>query len=110
MQKTATIDVDPNMLIEPVVEGTEVKIRTGALGHLDSCAKYTGTDLFLLKPRADCGNNLAITSSGNVEPLLDQRYRVSVYGDAESVEHCKTRVLMMVDQIVSWTSYVRGAD
>ena len=33
---------------------------------------------------------------------LDQRYRVNIFGDAESVEHAKTRTLMMIDQIVGY--------
>lgn len=88
------------MFLDPVAEGKDIQIRPGVLGHFDACAKYTGTDIFLLKPKADCGNNLATSSSGTAEPLMDQRYRVSIYGDSESVEHAKTRTLMMIDQIV----------
>ena len=36
---------------------------------------------------------------------LDQRYRVSIFGDAESVEHAKTRTLMMIDQIVGQNNF-----
>ena len=38
-----------------------------------------------------------------IDTGLDQRYRVSIFGDMESVEHAKTRALMMVDQIVNST-------
>lgn len=71
------------------------------LSHIDLCAKYTGTDIFLLKSRAEVDPQLANMSFGNVvESGLDQRYRVNIFGDAESVEHAKTRTLMMIDQIV----------
>lgn len=71
------------------------------LSHIDLCAKYTGTDIFLLKSRADASPQLTTTSSGNgVDSGLDQRYRLNIYGDTESVEHAKTRTLMMIDQIV----------
>lgn len=71
------------------------------LSHIDLCAKYTGTDIFLLKSRADAIPQLTTTSSGDgIDSGLDQRYRVNIFGDIESVEHAKTRTLMMIDQIV----------
>lgn len=71
------------------------------LSHIDLCAKYTGTDIFLLKSRADASPQFMAVSSGNgVDSGLDQRYRVNIFGDTESVEHAKTRTLMMIDQIV----------
>lgn len=42
-----------------------------------------------------------MTTSGNgIDSGLDYRYRVNIFGDLESVEHAKTRTLMMVDQIL----------
>ena len=41
------------------------------------------------------------SSTGVLENSLDQRFRLSVYGDMESAEHAKTRILIMIDQIVS---------
>lgn len=32
---------------------------------------------------------------------LEQRFRIAIYGDPESSEHAKMRVLIMIDQIVS---------
>jgi len=71
------------------------------LSHIDLCAKYTGTDIFLLKSRADAIPQLTTTNSGDgIDSGLDQRYRLNIFGDIESVEHAKTRTLMMIDQIV----------
>ena len=45
---------------------------------------------------------MAVASySGGADNGLDQRYRVNIFGDMESMEHAKTRTLMMIDQIVS---------
>lgn len=79
----------------------EETIRSSVLSHIDLCAKYTGTDIFLLKSRAE-SNPLLVTKSSETgfDNGLDQRYRVNIFGDAESVEHAKTRTLMMIDQIV----------
>lgn len=71
------------------------------LSHIDLCAKYTGTDIFLLKSRAEANPHLVSKNSGTgLDSGLDQRYRVNIFGDTESVEHAKTRTLMMIDQIV----------
>lgn len=96
MMKSAIVDVDPNLILDG-----EATIRPSVLNHIDLCAAYTGTDIFLLKSRADCVPQLAVTSSGNeIDSGLDRRYRVNIFGDAESVEHAKTRTLMMIDQIL----------
>lgn len=91
------MDVDPNLILD----GAETSIRSSVLSHIDLCAKYTGTDIFLLKSRADANPPLTTKLSGNgVDSGLDQRYRVNIFGDSESVEHAKTRTLMMIDQIL----------
>lgn len=91
--------MDPTLIIE----GASDKIRTSVLNHLDRIANYTGTDIFLLNPKGSEREILGGSYSGGAETSLDQRYRVNIFGDMESVEHAKTRVLMMIDQIVcSW--------
>jgi hypothetical protein len=65
------------------------------LEHLDIVAKYTGTDIFLLTPKQTDPDTSNTPDAG-----LDQRLRVAIYGDMESSEHAKTRVLIMIDQIV----------
>jgi hypothetical protein len=56
--------------------------------------------MFLLNPRGTDPEITGLSYSGGAETSLDQRYRVNIFGDMESVEHAKTRVLMMIDQIV----------
>ena len=91
------VDIDPNLILD----GAETAIRSSVLSHIDLCAKYTGTDIFLLKPRADASPLQMIkTTENGLDSRLDQRYRVNIFGDTESVEHAKTRTLMMIDQIV----------
>lgn len=70
------------------------------LDHLDRIASYTGTDVFLLNPRRKDFEATGLSHSGEAETSLDQRHRVMIFGDMESVEHAKTRVLVMIDQIV----------
>jgi hypothetical protein len=68
--------------------------------HIDRIATYTGTDMFLLKPKGADPEVTGLSYTGGAEAGLDQRYRLNIFGDMESVEHAKTRVLMMIDQIV----------
>jgi hypothetical protein len=42
--------------------------------------------------------------NGNIETSMEQRLRCAVYGDLETMEHAKTRVLIMIDQLVSFSS------
>ena len=96
-QRSAIVDIDPGLILD----GAETGIRSSVLSHIDLCAKYTGTDIFLLKPRSA---DIAATSASygdEADSGLDQRYRVNIFGDMESVEHAKTRALMMIDQIVT---------
>lgn len=90
------MDIDPNLIID----GASSNIRTSVLSHIDRIANYTGTDMFLLNPKGTDPEITGLSYSGGVETGLDQRYRVNIFGDMESVEHAKTRVLMMIDQIV----------
>jgi len=66
--------------------------------HINYVASWTGTDIFLLRPRqteSDTASfNLALDNS------LDQRFRIFIYGDMESSDHAKTRLLIMIDQLV----------
>ncbi|RMZ78535.1 hypothetical protein DV737_g3832, partial [Chaetothyriales sp. CBS 132003] len=95
MMRSAIVDVDPDLILD----GAEPVIRSSVLSHIDLCAKYTGTDIFLLKPKASASDSSDALASG-VDSGLDQRYRINIFGDMESVEHAKTRALMMIDQIL----------
>ena len=77
-------------------------IRASVLDHLDTLASYTGTDIFLLTPKLRDTDSAVVSSYGYASDNgLDHRFRVAIYGDMESAEHAKTRVLIMIDQIVS---------
>ena len=97
MQRSSIVDIDPNLIIDVATNG----IRSSVLNHIDLIASYTGTDIFLLKPRAADPEAAGASYGSGLENGLDQRYRADIFGDMESVEHAKTRTLMMIDQIVS---------
>ncbi|KAL8777940.1 MAG: hypothetical protein Q9203_003141 [Teloschistes exilis] len=94
--KCAIVDIDTNLVIDHSQNG----VRANVLEHIDIIARFTGTDIFLLNPRP--ANPEAVTSSyGNgTEHKFDQRLRIAIYGDPESSEHAKTRVLIMIDQVL----------
>lgn len=82
-----------------IMDSTTKGIRTSVLEHLDKLAAYTGADIFLLSPKSMDSDSSVISSYG-CENSLDNRFRVAIYGDIESAEHAKTRLLIMIDQIV----------
>lgn len=91
------MDIDPDLILDGAGASN---IRSSVLSHIDLCAKYTGTDIFLLKPRNAEPLSSGASYGSTVDSGLDQRFRVCIFGDMESVEHAKTRALMMIDQIV----------
>ena len=70
--------------------------------HLDKIAFFTGCDIFLLKPRQADPDNMSANYIHGSDQSLEQRFRIAIYGDPESSEHAKMRVLIMIDQIVSF--------
>lgn len=81
-----------------VADGTTHGIRPNVLEHINYVAAWTGTDIFFLKPKMPSAETASF--SGTLDNSLDQRFRVAVFGDMESCEHAKTRILIMIDQIV----------
>ena len=75
-------------------------IKANVLEHIDILAKFTGTDIFLLNPKSTDPEGPSSTYGNGNEQGFDQRLRIAIYGDPESSEHAKTRVLIMIDQIV----------
>jgi hypothetical protein len=67
-------------------------------------AKYTGTDIFLLRAKPADPEVMTSGFNDNPDTGLEKRLRVSIYGDIESAEHAKTRILIMIDKIVSFES------
>ena len=89
------VDIDTNLVVNEEMNG----VRQTVLEHIDLAAKYTGTDIFLLNPKTQ--EQIANPSFGNgTDMKFDQRLRITIYGDPESSEHAKTRVLLLIDQIV----------
>ncbi|KAJ8604874.1 hypothetical protein MRB53_041650 [Persea americana] len=81
--KREHVDIDPAMAGDP----TTLAIRKGVVDHMNVVAQWTGTDIFLLKPRGlDCD---AASFNGSLANGLDQRFRVAIYGDTESVDHAQ---------------------
>lgn len=87
-----------------IMDASTKGIRVNVLEHLDTLAQYTGADIFLLSPKMVDADS-AVVSSYGADNGLDNRFRVAIYGDMESVEHAKTRLLIMIDQIVGYLSY-----
>lgn len=73
-------------------------LRTYVIEHLDELAQFCGVDIFLLGPKLNAAD--AEAAAGG-DAGLDQRWRVAIYGDMESAEHAKTRVLIFIDRLVS---------
>lgn len=96
--RCSTVDIDQG-LVADVGENGEPLIRQGVLDHINYTARWTGADIFLLKPKAVHSETASF--SGTLDNSLDQRFRMAIYGDMESSEHAKTRLLIMIDQIVS---------
>ena len=76
-------------------------VRIQVLNHLDEIAKYCGTDIFLLNPKHNDPEEPASSYGNGSDQRFDQRLRIAIYGDPESSEHAKTRVLILIDRIVS---------
>lgn len=92
-----------------IMDATTKGIRTSVLEHLDTLAAYTGADIFLLSPKLLDADSAIVSSYGyTTDSGLENRFRVAIYGDMESSEHAKTRLLIMIDQIVcaarSWVA------
>ena len=82
---------------ELVLDTTGPSLKSNVVEYLDNVAKFCGVDIFLLGPKfASPGDQL----NGNGDAGRDQRWRVAIYGDMESAEHAKTRVLIYIDKLV----------
>lgn len=64
---------------------------------LRDVARHTGTDIFVLKPEE---SKVKAVGDPDVDSTQGKRLRVKIYGDFESVEHAKTRVLIKIDDVV----------
>ena len=67
---------------------------------MDDVAEMTKADIFLLEAKAKRKDSDAASFSGTAEKGMDHRLRIQVYGDMESSENAKTRLLIMIDQLL----------
>ncbi len=93
MQRCAVVDVDGEL----VIDASQTALKSHVVEHLDQISTFCGVDVFLLGPKFA---SLAESQNGNGDAGRDQRWRVAIYGDMESAEHAKTRVLIFIDRLV----------
>ncbi|KAE8444508.1 hypothetical protein EG329_000492 [Mollisiaceae sp. DMI_Dod_QoI] len=91
--RCAVVDVDGEL----VIDTAQTALKPNVVSHLDDIAKFCGVDIFLLGPKFA---SLSETQNGNGDAGRDQRWRIAVYGDMESAEHAKTRVLIFIDKLL----------
>jgi hypothetical protein len=91
------VDVDGEL----VIDTAQTALKAHVVEHLDQIAAFCGVDIFLLGPKFA---SLVDGQNANGDAGRDQRWRVAIYGDMESAEHAKTRVLIFIDRLVcrSW--------
>ncbi len=94
------MDIDTHLVVDQAASG----VRATVLNHLNILANFTGTDIFLLNPKPADHEGLGSNYGTRNDQGFDQRLRIAIYGDPESTEHAKTRVLILIDQIVSLES------
>ncbi|EME47757.1 hypothetical protein DOTSEDRAFT_69640 [Dothistroma septosporum NZE10] len=91
-----SIDIDREIVFPKGQEGA----RADILNHMDEIADQTKADIFLLESKAKRKDSDSASFSGGMEKSMDNRLRIHVYGDNESSENAKTRLLIMIDQIL----------
>ena len=93
-QRSSFVDIDHKLIFDH----TSQTVKGAVLNQLDLISKTTKADIFLLTPKQP--DIETASYNGNVD-TMDPRLRCAIFGDLETMEHAKTRVLIMIDQIVS---------
>jgi hypothetical protein len=88
------VDIDGELVIDTAATA----LKSFVVEHLEEIAQFCGVDVFLLGPKF---NTVTPGLNGSGDAGQDQRWRVAIYGDMESAEHAKTRVLIFIDRLVS---------
>ncbi|KAJ2896035.1 hypothetical protein MKZ38_005920 [Zalerion maritima] len=88
-----TIDIAGNL----VCDMARGEIKHEVTEWLDFISAVTGVDIFLLGPKL---TPIIEGISSEIEMRVDQRWRVAIYGDIDSIEHAKTRVLIEIDKML----------
>jgi hypothetical protein len=105
LQRSSFVDIDSDLIIDRSTQ----QIKSVVLNQLDLIAKTTKADMFLLVPKQPDIETASF--NGTLETGLDPRLRCAIYGDMETMEHAKTRALILIDQIVCaacHTAHVRS--
>ncbi|KAF3149093.1 hypothetical protein TWF569_005173 [Orbilia oligospora] len=90
--KCATVDIDVDQVI-----GEDEKFRADAAQQLERISDYCGVDIFVVHPEPTKGVSVR---TGGSDTSQDTRLKILIYGDVESVECAKIRVLVMIDDML----------
>ncbi|KAF2760628.1 KH domain-containing protein [Pseudovirgaria hyperparasitica] len=90
----STIDIDFDMIMDYETNDLKDSIRS----HVDGVANALKADIFLLHPKQL--DEAASFNGSIIDTKLDNRLRCHIYGDYETAEHAKTRILILLDQIL----------
>lgn len=91
---SAIVDVEVKHLIDVSTNSAYAH----SIEELDLIAQHAGVDIFLLSPKPVDGSSRA--ADGGPATGIDDRLRVAIYGDVESVEVARTRILIMIDKLM----------
>lgn len=67
---------------------------------MDAIAEQTKADIFLLEAKAKRKDSDSMSFSSTLDNSMDHRLRILVYGDMDNSENAKTRLLIMIDQLL----------
>ncbi|WPG97657.1 Hypothetical protein R9X50_00043700 [Acrodontium crateriforme] len=91
-----TIDIDRDIVFPKGKEGARLDI----LQHMDDIADKTKADVFLLEAKSRRKDSESASFASASEKSLDKRLQIHVFGDLETSENAKTRLLIMIDQLL----------
>lgn len=92
--RSAYVNIDRDQIYDD-----ENVFNQNFFSHLEHTASFTGTDIFLLKTPGISADAAAAADLGN-STSQSNRLQIKIYGDYESVEHAKTRVLVAIDDML----------
>ncbi len=67
---------------------------------MDEIAEMTMADIFLLDTKLKRKDSDSISFNNALDKSMDNKLRIQVYGDMESSENAKTRLLIMIDKLL----------
>ncbi|KAF1992284.1 hypothetical protein K402DRAFT_415966 [Aulographum hederae CBS 113979] len=90
--RSATVEIEEKLVFR------NSAVRSDVLNHLDQISNATKADVFLLHPKQV---DETASFTGALDGGPDSRLRCMIFGDMETLEHAKVRVLIMIDQILN---------